>query len=339
MTIDQNYNNFDWIKYITYYNDLKKHRHLHNKHNAWNHWIKHGKNENRRFFTLNEQHTYIDSDFFEKNYTIYITRYINNKEIAQYWKNSYDCIRNLYKNINIVIIDDSSNEEFIAKDNDISDVTFFYSQQEKKDDQLKCEDFTKKGEILPFYYFYKYGTTPYAVFIHDSVFINKAIHDNIYEDDFLSFWSFNTISWYKRLYSQMNNFINVFSKSKELTDIWKRPNLWEGTFGSMCVISSKYLNELEKEYGFLSNGLSMIQGREERMLLERLLSIFYFSKHSRSPHALFSNIHIWCMSTFGKSWGLKWSQYKSQKRLSNVPIIKIWSGRGLLLPGEEFGLR
>lgn len=38
--------NFDWSKYINYYEDLNK---LNTKEKAWDHWIKHGKKEKEYF--------------------------------------------------------------------------------------------------------------------------------------------------------------------------------------------------------------------------------------------------------------------------------------------------
>jgi hypothetical protein len=44
--------NFDWSKYINYYEDLKQ---LNTKEKAWNHWINHGKKEKRVTFNIHEK--------------------------------------------------------------------------------------------------------------------------------------------------------------------------------------------------------------------------------------------------------------------------------------------
>lgn len=339
MTVIQNYNDFDWRKYIDYYPDLKKTPSINNKQSAWKHWVGDGMKEKRQFFVVNKERTYLSREFFEDNYTIYITRHMNNEETSKYWKHSYECLRQMYKKVNIVVIDDNSIENFTMGDKEVKDVTFFYSNKENKDNKFGCKEFTKRGEMLPFYYFHTYGTTKYALFLHDSVFIQRPIHDNIFEDDFLSFWSFNSLSWHIQLRDAMKICISKFEKSRELENVWKNLNCWQGTFGGICIVSRDYVDELEKDYKFISIGLNEIDSRDKRMLLERLLSIFYFHKHDRSPHTLFADIHVWSRGTFGKSWGLKWEEYQNNPRLKAAYVVKVWSGRGMLLPGEEIGLR
>ena len=46
----ENFTNFDWYKYINYHKDLRQ---LNTKEKAWDHWINHGKKEQRKFFKLN----------------------------------------------------------------------------------------------------------------------------------------------------------------------------------------------------------------------------------------------------------------------------------------------
>ena len=50
--MDNNFDNFDWEKYINYYEDLKKC--LFKKEDAIKHWINNGKNENRIYFKIND---------------------------------------------------------------------------------------------------------------------------------------------------------------------------------------------------------------------------------------------------------------------------------------------
>ena len=48
----ENFTNFDWYKYINYHKDLRQ---LNTKEKAWDHWINHGKKEQRKFFKLNKE--------------------------------------------------------------------------------------------------------------------------------------------------------------------------------------------------------------------------------------------------------------------------------------------
>lgn len=66
------YINFDWEFYLQFYNDLQ---HQETKQCAWEHWNKHGKNENRIYFDLNNSSSYKE---FEWN------TYVNNYEDLKY---------------------------------------------------------------------------------------------------------------------------------------------------------------------------------------------------------------------------------------------------------------
>ena len=43
--------NFDWVKYTTYYQDLKDDQ-IDTKEKAWTHWVKYGKKEGRIYFNM-----------------------------------------------------------------------------------------------------------------------------------------------------------------------------------------------------------------------------------------------------------------------------------------------
>lgn len=79
----ESYDNFDWIKYTKYYKDLKN---ISNKKNAFDHWLKYGKKENRIFFKLGHDSDKNSNTDFEKeydnfNWKIYIENYPDLKEI------------------------------------------------------------------------------------------------------------------------------------------------------------------------------------------------------------------------------------------------------------------
>jgi hypothetical protein len=324
----QNYSNFDWESYIKKYTDLQVASCMNSKKDAWRHWVLHGKKENRQYFSTQVKQKCISKEFFEDNYTVYISRHINDSTTSMYWRHNYHFLRKTYKNIKIVVIDDNSNKEYMNYDCRFDDVTFIYSADEKADQELNCENFKQRGELLPFYFYYKYGTTKYAMFIHDSVFIHKPIHDDIYEDDFIALWSFNSFSWYHKLNNDVTNIISKLNKSKELLMIWKEATLWEGTFGGMCIVSLQYIRDANEIFDFLSIGMNNIINRTHRMGFERLLSIIYFYRHKRSPNVIYGDIHSWSMSTFGKMWGLNWNEYLSNaKKFVESPIIKVWTGR------------
>ena len=79
--------NFDWKSYINFYPDLKK---LDTKEMAWDHWIHHGKEEKRKYFTLDKTDRINEKDEYKKfDWKTYLKNYsdlkkINNKEEAWY---------------------------------------------------------------------------------------------------------------------------------------------------------------------------------------------------------------------------------------------------------------
>ena len=100
-----------------------------------------------------------------------ITRHVNSEMTNKYWIESINNINLIYKNIPIVIIDDNSNYKFINTTNvNMSNCTVINSE------------FKGRGELLPYYYFYRYHWFNKAVIIHDSVFILKYVNFNLVKD-------------------------------------------------------------------------------------------------------------------------------------------------------------
>lgn len=316
----RNYNNFDWKKYINSYDDLK---HVPNKALAWRHWNRFGIREKREaYFKEVDDKLIISKEYFENNYTIYITRHMNNDTTSRYWIHNYHCIRRIYSNVNIVIIDDNSNPEYLVNDNNFNDVTFKYINKTSMNKLIGC------GELLPFYMFHNDRPTTYALFIHDSVFIHKPIHKFIFESDYISLWSFKSLNWYRQLYVNSVNILSKFNNGNELVKIYKQYETWEGNFGCMCVVSKYYIDLLNSKFNFLDVGIKNIYNREDRMVLERALAIYYNYLHGENPPTIFDDIHSWALTNISKMWDLSWKEYiKNETNFQEIPLIKIWSGR------------
>jgi hypothetical protein len=307
------YDDFDWEAYVLNYSDLRCIKH---KQHAWNHWIQFGLSEGRTKFyksKKSEIKKYISKKIFESNYTIYITRHMNNEDSSKYWKHNYECIRKLYKKINIIIIDDNSNNKYKSEDEKYKDIQFIYSE------------YIGRGELLPFHYFYKERPTPYALFIHDSVFIHNEIHKFIYEEPFIKLWSFNSFSWHNKLKDDFIRTVKNVKHKEELLKVYGKPVLWSGTFGGMCVISLECIQKFETRYDFLIHTINNISDRSSRMCLERLLSIMYNVVYTKNAPSLFYDIHGWSFSAYKKTWGFTWQDYQNSN--CNADIVKVWSGR------------
>ena len=316
----RNYNNFDWKKYINSYEDLKC---IPNKAMAWRHWNKFGIHEKREaYFNEINDNLIISKEYFENNYTIYITRHMDGDITSRYWIHNYHCIRRIYSNVNIIIIDDNSNPEYLVNDGNFSDITFQYINETSMNNFIGC------GELLPFYMFYKNPPTTYALFIHDSLFIHKPIHKFIFESDYISLWSFKSLNWYRQLYANSINILSKFNNGNKLIEIYKQHNVWEGNFGCMCIVSKYYIELLNSKFNFFEVSIKNIHNRYDRMVLERIIPICYKYLHDENPPTIFDDIHSWALTNISKMWDLSWKEYiKNESKFQEIPLIKIRSGR------------
>ena len=226
-----------------------------------------------------------------------ILRHVNSELTNKYWIESYDCIRKFYAEAPIMIIDDNSKYEFITQKT-LTNTTI-----------LKSE-FTKgKGEILPYYYYYKNKFADNVVIIHDSVFIQEKID---FGDNSRSLWHFpnhirESIEKERLLISKLKN-------SDELLRIYDDTK-WLGCFGCMTFITYEFLEMIVGKYD-LFNLIDFINLRIERMYFERVLGTILFNEHC--PSSMFGNI-LDC------NYGYRFNNYIINKL--NKPIIKVWTGR------------
>jgi hypothetical protein len=225
-----------------------------------------------------------------------ILRYVNNKQTNQYWIHSYDCIRKLYPENDILIIDDNSNYEFIT-DKILYKTTIIQSE------------FPRRGELLPYYYYLQNKLFDSAVIIHDSVFINKKIDLNI--TNYKILWDFEHGCDQIEDETEM---IKLFN-NQELLNFYNNKKLWEGCFGCMSIITHDYLTSINNKYN-ISLLLDKVLTRYNRCSFERVIAVL-LQIDSKQP-TLLGNILKYC------NWGLPFERKEENKHL---PIIKVWTGR------------
>jgi len=100
------------------------------------------------------------------DYGFIITRYVNSEKTNKYWNRSIQCIKKFYPDKKIVIIDDNSNQNYVKADFDYKNVEIIHSE-------YPC-----RGELLPYYYFFKQRFFRNAIILHDSVFFHRKINFN-----------------------------------------------------------------------------------------------------------------------------------------------------------------
>ena len=254
---------------------------------------------------LNKLESYKDYN----NYGFIMMRHVNSVKTNYYWLESYKNIRKYYNN-KIIIIDDNSNYEYI-KNYDIDIVNCDIIQSE----------FHGRGEILAYYYYYKYNFFKKAIILHDSVFINKHIDFDKYGDiKFL--WNFKH-DW-DNTDSEIS-LLNNLSFNEDLKKKYYDKNSWHGCFGCQSVITYSFLDKLSNKYNMFIL-LNVITTRPKRMDFERILGLLCTIENnelSLSP-SIFGIIHHYI------NWGYTFENYLTDRlnnKISNYDIIKVWSGR------------
>jgi len=237
-----------------------------------------------------------------------IIRHVNSKVSDYYWKECYTSIRKFYDNP-IIIIDDSSNKEFLNENIFLTRCTIIYDTEHKG-----------AAELLPYYYFHKLKPFDTAVIIHDSIFIQSKINFELLESENIRFlWSFRH-NWDDEIFPLINELCVKLLKSDELIDLFHKKDLWKGCFGVMSVIKWEFIDKINKQHLLFDNMLPHIKNRMNRHALERVFSMLaYFNDpHIKTEH--FGDIHSYI------KWDTKFSEYLTND-FNNYPIMKVWSGR------------
>ena len=231
-----------------------------------------------------------------------ILRHVNSELTNNYWKESYNCIRKYYPDCKIIIIDDNSKYEFIDEENKL----------------INCEiirsEFPKRGEFLPYYYYYKYKFCDKVVIIHDSVFIQKYINflDN---NNVKLLWHFPNRLYDFDEYTQY--LIKKLNNKDKLLDIYINDNKWLGCFGVMSSIRYDFLRHIVEKYN-LFNLINYITLRCHRCCFERIFAIICYAENNQSE-SYFNNIITYM------NWGYNFVEYKTKP--IDRDIIKVWTGR------------
>ena len=253
-----------------------------------------------------------------------ITRHVNSEKTNCYWNECIRCIRNLYPLSLIVVIDDNSNQAFVKADFEYKQVKYVQSE------------FIQRGELLPYYYFFKNHYFDNAVIIHDSIFIKKRIIFEYLQSSnikVLPLWHFdkekrenlpNSIRLVNKL--KNNNEINYhLSQDKQYENLGMNNNIWHGCFGVQSFINYNFLSSLQDKYN-LFNLMDVVLCRADRCCLERIMGVIFFLEYP--PLSIQSSI-LGDIYMYTK-WGYTYEQHCENTRnkiLNRLPIIKVWSGR------------
>lgn len=246
---------------------------------------------------------------FEMNRPIgfVIVRYIRDAITSTYWLEGYNCIRRIYPDFPIVIIDDNSSPEYDDPnlENSLSNCKIIPSE------------FPGCGEILGYYYFLKYRWFSKAIVLHDSVFIQKRIDFHAIQNvKFI--WHIKT-----KEFDDVNLETELLKKlGGPYLDVYENKNLWMGCFGVMAVIDHAFLQKLAPMFNIIRE----IKTRQDRSCMERIFAVMCFYHHP----TLITNISMMGdIHEYPLNWGYTVQLYeRHKKRRDRFPaIVKVWTGR------------
>jgi SAM-dependent methyltransferase len=120
--------------------------------------------------------------FTKKTIVFVITRAIQVEQHKELWYRCYRSIRQFYKNIKIVIIDDNSH---LTDNRDAETLNTLFIKSE----------FPRAGEILPYYYFLKQKWADKMIVLHDSMFLAREFTDIELNGSVKFLWHFSNHKW------------------------------------------------------------------------------------------------------------------------------------------------
>jgi hypothetical protein len=266
-----------------------------------------------------------------------VVRHVNNEQTNKYWIECLRCIRKYYPFENVLIVDDSSDPEFLNS-NGINMTNVEVVQSE----------FPKCGELLGYYYFHKLKPFEKGIILHDSAFIQRRIN---FENINLAFlWSFE--STYIRLLDgkifktndEPENDIRLLSylkNSQPLLEKYKSDQ-FVGCFGVMSVIHGILLDYFVEKYD-LFKLLEHVNTRKLRMSVERVFAVIFSKENNEKVPTICGDIfnHPMCYElNFDMYKDLVNSleteeiqrkknifKLKAKNPLLNYQIFKVWTGR------------
>jgi len=263
--------------------------------------------------------------FSPDNFGFIITRHVNSDTTNKYWNECIRHIRGQYPLKKIVVIDDNSDKKFLKAEYEYRNVEYVDSE------------YYGRGELLPYYYFYKNHYFDNAVIIHDSVFMQKRVpFEHLIKKGIkvLPLWHFNsekkeninnTVRIVNGLTNNYDIMINLLN-NKEF-DVLGPTNkeIWSGCFGVQSFINRDFLIGLKNKYN-LFNMLNFINSRSDRCCLERIMGIIFFVEYLRILNipSLFGDIKSYC------EWGYTYREHCENirnKKILRLPAVKVWSGR------------
>lgn len=190
------------------------------------------------------------------NYCFCILKHTKNYLTLNIFEKCYNSIRKFYPDSLIVIIDDKSTIPINSLFKNVIYVT---------------NSIDSTGELLPYYYFYKYKWADKMIILQDSMELISPIEPKVFERDVNYLWYFDNHSWDDK--KDIDNMLKNLNFSTELIEKNYQTS-WLGCFGSCMLISHTTLVDIVDKYNLFSI-LPMLKTRQQRCSLERVIGIIF----------------------------------------------------------------
>ena len=242
-----------------------------------------------------------------------VTRNINNDTDKKYWRECVSSIRKYYKEEKIIVIDDNSS----LKTDIEKETKEFYNLE------IVISEYLGAGEVLGYYYGWKYRPFKKFAVIHDSMFLQGKLPDN---ETIKFLWHFDTYLGGGIDAKNDTNvtFINFCNQQDKLFNLYFNKNEWVGCFGASSLITLDFVDVLFSKYNFL-NCIKNVKVRHDREAMERVFALIVLLENPllKNNPSLFGNI----LTDYPNAYAIKWHHYSQGFRNPNVAVNKVWSGR------------
>ena len=248
---------------------------------------------------------------FMDDLSFIILRHVTDEKQNLYWNICYKCVRAFYKTVPIYIIDDHSTFS----------PSFLGDGALVNTEVIDSEFPPNRGEVLPYYYFYKRRFSKNTVILHDTVFINAPVGN-----DYLSTKSYHFL-WSadhgddRYLFRRPLEILSKMPNSRHMQSKYWSKKGWDVCFGGMAVLNLDYITGIFANTNYLEVLITEIKSRQDRMCFERIIALLL--TQGGQTKSVNGDIHR------DQPWGqtLSYATRHMREDKMQKAMYKVWVGR------------
>jgi hypothetical protein len=244
-----------------------------------------------------------------------ILRHVSSSLTDLYWKRAYKAIRRFHPEMPVMIVDDSSDRQFLQEDVFLTNCTVIYDHDHKG-----------RGELLPYLYFHLLKPFDRAIILHDSAFLQAPVACELQGQEGIQFlWTIPHI-YDDALQKEIHELLDALPEVEKepIRSMYRHTKAnWTGAFGVMSIVDGEWLDEVVQRYDLFNRWLPIIKNRQYRCALERVFGLVaYYHLRTRVRPPMFGRIQDYIR------WGVSFMEYvTNEETYQKYPVMKVWSGR------------